>query len=234
MGARGEPGRGFQTNTPPLEASLPKVPLCTPSFRRIKHRTNLRKLHMTVMWLWGAEEKTGWSPAHPCSSTWADQGIGPAFRAVAGWGPRALRGHLGRGGGVIGGVNFLNALPVPVPVPFVHHHFPLPLFLNPPPRLVCIPPPAPGSSPSLSSPASLSSFSSSPSFPFSAYPRSLRLTPQLAVVRREEEEELALVQLLLLQLLLLQVLLPVAAPLAPSKRVRGQKKFNFCAPEVIS
>ena len=38
---------------------------------------------MTVMWLCGWEEKSGWSPAHPCFSTWGDQGIGPAFRAVA-------------------------------------------------------------------------------------------------------------------------------------------------------
>ena len=59
MGARGAPGRGFQTQTPPLEASLPQVPLCSPSFRRIKHRINLRKIHMTVMWLCRREEKTG-------------------------------------------------------------------------------------------------------------------------------------------------------------------------------
>ena len=61
------------------------------------------------------------------------------------------------------------------------------------------------------------------------------MTPRLAVVRREEGEVvLALVQeLLLLLLLLVPLLLPVAAPLAPSKRVRGQKKINFCAPELI-
>ena len=60
------------------------------------------------------------------------------------------------------------------------------------------------------------------------------MTPRLAVVRREEEEEvLALVKELLLEELLVRLLLPVAAPLAPSKRVRGQKKF-FCAPELIS
>ena len=50
------------------------------------------------------------------------------------------------------------------------------------------------------------------------------MTPRLAVVRREEEEELALVQEVLL-LLVVRLLLPVAAPLAPSKRVRGQKKI---------
>ena len=59
MGARGAPGRGFQTQTPPMEASLPQVPPCFPSFQRIKHRINRRKIHMTVMWLWGGEEKTG-------------------------------------------------------------------------------------------------------------------------------------------------------------------------------
>ena len=38
----------------------------------------------------------------------------------------------------------------------------------------------------------------------------------------------------LLEELLVQLLLPVAAPPAPSKRVRGWKKINFCAPELIS
>ena len=59
------------------------------------------------------------------------------------------------------------------------------------------------------------------------------MTPQLAVVRREEEEE-ALVQELLLEELLVQLLLPVSAPLAPSKRVRGpKKKDSFLCPRVI-
>ena len=61
------------------------------------------------------------------------------------------------------------------------------------------------------------------------------MTPWLAVVLREEEEVvLALVQEPLLEELLVQLLLQVAAPLAPSKRVRGQKKINFCAPELVS
>ena len=38
---------------------------------------------------------------------------------------------------------------------------------------------------------------------------------------------LATVQELLLEELLVQLLLPAAAPLAPSKRVRGQKKLVF-------
>ena len=41
---------------------------------------------------------------------------------------------------------------------------------------------------------------------------------------------LTLVQDVLLQELLVQLLLPVAAPLAPSKRVRGQKKLIFVPP----
>ena len=139
-GGKGGTREGFP-DPPPLEATLPQVPLCSPSFRRIKHRINLRKIHMTVMWLCGGEEKTGCPPAQPCSSTWADQGIGPAFRAVADWAPRALRSHWERGGGMIGGVNNLNSIPVPVTVPLVHHHFPLPLILNPPPpKLACTPP----------------------------------------------------------------------------------------------
>ena len=43
---------------------------------------------------------------------------------------------------------------------------------------------------------------------------------------------LALVQELLLEELLVQLLLPVATPLAPSKRERGQKKINFLCPRV--
>ena len=58
MGATGAPTRGFQTQTTPLEASLAQVPLCSPSFRRIKHRINVRKIHMIVMWLCAGEEKT--------------------------------------------------------------------------------------------------------------------------------------------------------------------------------
>ena len=57
------------------------------------------------------------------------------------------------------------------------------------------------------------------------------MTPRLAVVRREEEEVvLALVQELLLEELLVQLLMPCVAPLAPSKRVRGQKKLIFVPP----
>ena len=59
MGARGAPRRGLQTQTAPLEASLPHVPLSSPSFRRIKQRINLWKIHMIVMWLCTGEEKTG-------------------------------------------------------------------------------------------------------------------------------------------------------------------------------
>ena len=150
-------------------------------------------------------------------------------------GAQGFEKPLGEGGGLGGGVNNLNSIPVPVPVPvpvpLVHHHFPIPLFLiPPPPRAGLYPPPARGSSPSPSSPSSPSSFSSSPSSLFSAYPRSLRLTPQMGVQRVEVEEALVVVQGL--EELLEQLPLPVAAPLAPSQRVRGwKKKVNFCAPK---
>ena len=125
---------------------------------------------------------------------------------------------------MIGGVNNLNSIPfpVPAPVPLVQHHFPLPLILNPPPQAGLYPPPlAPGSSPSASSPSSPSSFSSSPSSLCFAYPRSLRLTPRMAGVRRVELAEEVALELDPLEELLVQLLLLVAAPLAPSKRVRG-------------
>ena len=57
------------------------------------------------------------------------------------------------------------------------------------------------------------------------------MTPRLAVVRREEED-LALLHELLLEELLVQLLLPVAAPPAPSKRKRGQKQKSFLCPPV--
>ena len=56
------------------------------------------------------------------------------------------------------------------------------------------------------------------------------MTPGMAGVRRvEEAEEVALE---LQEELLVQLLLPVAAPLAPSKRVRGWKIFLFLCPGV--
>ena len=57
--------------------------------------------------------------------------------------------------------------------------------------------------------------------------------PQMGVRRVEAGEAMVVVQGL--EELLQQLLLPVAASLAPSERVRGwKKKANFCAPELIS
>ena len=120
------------------------MPLCSPSFRRIKHRMNRRKIHMTVMWLWGGRKKRVDPPRTPPAAPGLTRGSPPPSGRWPTGGP-GLWEATGGGGGVIGGVNNLNSIPVPVPVPvpvpLVHHHFPLPLILDPSPQAGLLPPP---------------------------------------------------------------------------------------------
>ena len=86
-GGKGGTREGFPDPDPPLEASLPRVPPCFPSFRQIKPRINRRNIHMTVMWPWGGRKKRVDPPRTPRAASGVTRGSAPPFGRLLIGGP---------------------------------------------------------------------------------------------------------------------------------------------------